>query len=424
MMGREGTACIGILGCDGDCMFYGAPAQQTYRDGGAITSVEKFKIDVPEEALEDLKERLGRTRWSDVDPDGWTRGTNQTYMKELVDYWMNEYDWRKHEAALNRLDHYKVMVDGVDIHFVHQRSGHPNAVPLLLIHGWPDSFYRYHKVIPLLTEPTPIEGGAELSFDVVVPSIPGFGFSERRAMTSNAVADLFTKLMTDELGYSKFVCGGGDLGFIIAKAIAARHPEVVSAMHLTEVGYPDYTTDRSKLSEAEQKFAAFIQEWWFRDGTYNMIQATKPDSLGVGLNDSPAGWAAWFMNFASIGMTGEDVEKRIPRDELLTNIMIYWVTGTITTSLRMYYEDAHASPPSGAGTRLEVPTAVAHMPMDAPLPREWAERYVNLKHFTEMPKGGHFGAWEIPELFAQDIRASVAEMLGVKATSVSAVTTH
>jgi len=381
-------------------------------------SVERFKIDIPEAVLDDLQERLERTRWSDVDPDGWSRGTNQSYMKELVDYWMNQYDWRKHEAELNRLDHYKAAVDGVDIHFVHQRSGRPDAVPLLLIHGWPDSFYRYHKVIPLLTGASSKQEGSDISFDVVVPSIPGFGFSERRAMTSNAVADLFAKLMTEELGYKRFVCAGGDLGFIITKAIAARHPELLLAMHLTEVGYPDYTTDRSKLSAAEQEFATFIQDWWFKDGTYNMIQSTKPDSLAVGLNDSPAGWAAWFMNFASIGMTGEDVEKRIPRDELLTNIMIYWVTGTIITSLRMYYEDTHAPPPSGAGERLEVPAAVAHMPMDAPLPREWAERYVNLKHFTEMPRGGHFGAWEVPELFAQDLRTSMAEILGMKAPSV------
>lgn len=383
-------------------------------------SVERFRIDVPEAVLDDLRERLGRTRWSNVDPNDWSRGTNQSYMKELVDHWMNRYDWREHETELNRLDHYMATVDGVDIHFVHQRSERPGAVPLLLIHGWPDSFYRYHKVIPLLTEQVSRQEGPDLSFDVVVPSIPGFGFSERRAMNSNAVADLFAKLMTEELGYERFVCGGGDLGFIITKAIAARHPGLLSAMHLTEVGYPDHTTDRSTLSAAEQEFATFIQEWWFKDGTYNMIQSTKPDSLAMGLNDSPAGWAAWFMNFASIGMTGEDVEKRIPRDELLTNIMIYWVTGTIITSLRMYYEDTHAPPPSGAGERLEVPAAVAHMPMDAPLPREWAERYVNLKRFTEMPRGGHFGAWEVPELFAQDLRASVAEILGMKKSPVSA----
>lgn len=377
-------------------------------------SVERFKIDVPQAVLDDLKERLGRTRWSDVDSDDWSRGTNQTYMKELVDHWMTRYDWRRHEAELNGLDHYMTVIDDVRLHFVHQRSGRSDAVPFLLIHGWPDSFYRYHKVIPLLTDPAAQGGGPDISFDVVVPSLPGFGFSERRAMTIDATADLFAKLMSEELGYERFVCGGGDLGFLITRSLAARHPELVSAMHLTEVGYPDQTTDLSTLSPEEQEFAAFIREWLFTDGTYNMIQSTKPDSLSIGLNDSPAGLAAWMMNFAAIGMTGEDVERRIPMDEILTNIMIYWVTGTITSSIRWYYEIAHAPPPSGTGVRLETPAAVAHMPLDAPLPRKWAERMVNLRHFTEMPKGGHFGAGELPELFAQDLRASMAEILGKK----------
>jgi pimeloyl-ACP methyl ester carboxylesterase len=379
----------------------------------SVISIERFKIDVPEAVLDDLRERLERTRWSDIDPSGWDRGTNQTYMKDHVDHWMDHYDWREHEANLNRFDHYVATVDGVRIHFIHQRSGRPDAVPLLLIHGWPDSFYRYHKVIPLLTGPGAPEG-PEISFDVVVPSIPGFGFSERRAMTVDAAADLFAKLMTKELGYERFVCGGGDLGFLIARSLAVRRPELVSALHLTEVGYPDQTTDLSMLSPEEREFASFIQEWLFKDGTYNMIQSTKPDSLAVGLNDSPAGLAAWIMNFAAIGMTGQEVDRRIPRDEMLTNIMIYWVTGTITSSVRWYYEIAHAPPPAGTGKRLEVPTAVAHMPLDAPLPRRWAERSVNLKHFTEMPRGGHFGAWELPELFAQDLKASMAEILGMR----------
>lgn len=385
-------------------------------------SVEKFKIEVSEATLNDLRERLERTRWSDVNPDGWSRGTNQTYMRELVDHWMTRYDWRRHEAELNRLDQYMATVDGVRIHFIHQRSGRPGAVPLLLIHGWPDSFYRYHKVVPLLTDPAALEDGSEISFDVVVPSIPGFGFSERKTMTFDIVADIFSNLMSEELGYEKFVCGGGDFGSIITKSLAARHPELVSAIHLTEVGYPDQTTDRSTLSPAEQEFAALIQEWWFKDGTYNLIHSTKPDSLAVSLNDSPAGLAAWIMNFASIGMTGEDVDRRIPRDEMLTNIMIYWVTGTINSSLRWYYEAANSPPPAGAGTRLDTPAAVAHMPMDAPLPREWAERNVNLMHFTEMPRGGHFGAWEVPDLFAQDLRDLVAEMLGKKETISAADT--
>jgi pimeloyl-ACP methyl ester carboxylesterase len=279
-----------------------------------------------------------------------------------------------------------------------------------LIHGWPDSFYRYHKAIPMLTDPARFGGDLERSFDVIIPSIPGHGFSDRRAMTSAAVADLFAKLMTNVLGYDKFVSAGGDQGSLITKALAVDHPGALLAIHLTDVGYPDNTTDYSALSPPERDFASYIQNWWMTEGAYNMIQSTKPQTLGYGLNDSPVGLAAWIMSFICIGTTGEAIEKRMGRDELLTNITLYWVTQTINSSVRMYYENAHAPPTPRKSERSEVPAAVAHCPWDAPLPREWAERNVNLKRYTEMPRGGHFLAWEEQELYVKDLQEFIAEL--------------
>ncbi|HSD58132.1 MAG TPA: epoxide hydrolase [Methanotrichaceae archaeon] len=374
-------------------------------------SLESFHIKIPQETLDDLKKRLERTRWPDeVKGSGWSMGTNLDYMKELADYWQHKYDWRKHEAKLNKFNQFKTKVDGTEIHFIHERSKNPNSTPIILLHGWPDSFYRFHKVIRRLTDPARYGGDPNNSFDVIVPSIPGIGFSERRAMAPDALADLFAKLMTEVLGYKKFVSAGGDGGTLITKSLALNHPDVLIGIHLTDVGYPDMNTDFASLSPAEREFAGFIQQWWMKEGAFNMIQSTKPQTLAYGMNDSPVGLAAWIMGFICAMSTCEEIEKRFGRDELLTNIMIYWVTETIGSSFRWYYEMAHAPPSPKQGQRSEVPAAVAHCPWDAPLPREWAERNVNLKHFTEFDRGGHFAAWEEPEIYAKDVQDFVAEL--------------
>jgi microsomal epoxide hydrolase len=216
--------------------------------------------------------------------------------------------------------------------------------------------------------------------------------------------------MTEILGYQKFVAAGGDGGSLISMEMARYQPDLLLGIHLTDVGYPDQTTDFSTLTPPEQEFAAFIQQWWMRDGAFNMIQATKPQSLAYAMNDSPTGIAAWIMSFITTGSTGEEIEKRFGKDELLTNITIYWVTQTIGSSFRIYYEAAHAVPGPKHGQRPSVPAAVAHCPWDAPLPREWATRQVNLKHFTDFPRGGHFTAWEEPELYANDIQDFIHEL--------------
>src|SRR5579859_4647740 len=224
---------------------------------------EPFQINIPQATLDDLQERLRRTRWTSEPQDsGWGMGASLTYMKALADYWQNGYDWRKQEAKLNQFSQFKANVDGVELHFIHQRGKGPNPIPLILTHGWPDSFYRFHKILPMLTDPEKFGGKPGDSFDVVVPSIPGFGFSERKAMTSTAVADLWASLMTNVLGYHKFVAAGGDLGTEVTKALAIKHPDVVTAIHLTDVGFPNGTEDFASMSPAEREYAGKCQRWW------------------------------------------------------------------------------------------------------------------------------------------------------------------
>ncbi|MEP7288000.1 MAG: epoxide hydrolase family protein [Chloroflexota bacterium] len=378
---------------------------------GSKSQVKPFTINIPQSALDDLQQRLKLTRWPDEAPNsGWTMGTNLTYMKDLVNYWQNKYDWRKHEAELNQFNHFTADVNGVNVHFIHERGKGANPTPILLLHGWPDSFYRYHNLIPLLTDPASFGGDANQSFDVIVPSIPGFGFSERKAMSYDANAALFATLMTDILGYQKFICAGGDGGAIITISLSQNHPDILSGIYLTDVGYPDHTTDFSSLSPTEQEFAGFIQQWFMQEGPFNMIRATKPQSLAFSMHDSPVGLAAWIMSFMMWGSTPEDIEKRFGQEELLTNIMIYWLSESIGSSFRVSYEVAHAAPSPNAGKRSDVPAAVAHCPWDAPLPRDWAVRKVNLQHFTDLERGGHFAAWEEPRLYAKDVQDFVRQL--------------
>jgi epoxide hydrolase len=370
-------------------------------------SVDPFTIAVPQATLDDLRERLARTRWLDeADRSSWTYGIAQDYVKELAEYWQTTYDWRKHEAALNTFAHFKADVDGVGIHFIHEHGKGPNPTPLLLIHGFPDSFYRYHKVIPLLTDPAKYGGDPSNSFDVIVPSIPGTGFSDRVTMDDDVNADLFAKLMTQVLGYPTFVSAGGDHGAIITQALARRHPESLIGIHLTDVGYPDQNTDFSTLSPAEMEMAQWVQKWFMEEGIgVNMVMATKPQTLAYGLNDSPVGLASWLISYGSSGQKGkEEFKTRFSADELLTNVTIYWVTETINSAVRGYYTNAHVAGGGSVGKSTSVPAAVAHCPYDPPLPREWAARHVNLVHFTDFPRGGHFMAWEEPELYAKDLR--------------------
>lgn len=385
-------------------------------------TVERFEINVSDDVLEDLRERLARTRWTDeVEGAGWNYGTNLAYLRELVEYWKDGFDWRKEEAKLNEFAHFKADIDGLGIHFIHERGKGPNPTPLLLTHGWPDSFYRFHKIIPMLTDPERFGGDAADSFDVVVPSIPGYGFSDRpreRGVDDAKTADIFAKLMTDVLGYEKFAAHGGDVGSGVTEEIANENPESVVGIHLTDVPYVHlFTVSPEELSEPEKAYLEKGYAWSVAEGAYAMLQSSKPQTPAYALNDSPAGLAAWMIEkFRAWSDCDGDLEKSYTKDELLTNITIYWATETIGSSFRMYFEPGDSgeewreSDGSGewgesSGGKSEVPTGVAIFPKDiVPAPREFGERIFNVKRWIEMPRGGHFAAMEEPELLAEDMR--------------------
>jgi pimeloyl-ACP methyl ester carboxylesterase len=384
--------------------------------------VGEFRIDIAAEVLNDLRQRLKNTRWTyQMAGTKWEAGTDLEYLKELVAYWQETYDWRKHEMALNQFAHFKTEVDGIGIHFIHERGKGPNPFPIILTHGYPDSFYRFTKIIPMLTDPESFGGQAEDSFDVVVPDLPGYGFSDKppKVGTIFRVNDLWARLMTDKLGYLKFGAHGGDWGSTVTEQLARSHPDSVVAIHLTDVPFGHIFQKPNDLSSAEQKFLKNCEQWVQKEGAYSLIQSTKPQSLAHGLNDSPAGLASWLVEkFRDWSDCGGKIESRFTKDELLTQVMIYWATESIGSSFLPYYDFANASALTWMKEGMKkltgsskVPAAFALFPGGAHLrdisqpPREWAERFFNVQRWTEMPRGGHFAAMEEPELLAEDIRA-------------------
>jgi len=373
-------------------------------------TIQPFSVDIPQATLDDLRERLARTRWPDeVEGAGWDYGTNVAYLKELVAYWQHTFDWRVQEARLNQFAQFKTDIDGLLIHFIHERGKGPNPLPIILTHGWPDSFYRMHKIIPMLTDPESFGGNAADSFDVIVPSIPGFGFSDsvrKPGWTVKQTAELWGSLMRDVLGYQRYAAAGGDGGSPISQLLALNNPASVIGIHLTDPGFQaTMNLDPSSLTPAEQQYLGAMQQRFFQEGGYVMIQSTRPQTLAYGLNDSPVGLAAWIIEkFYGWSDIDGDLEREYTKDELLTNIMIYWVTQTINPSIRSYYEESHA-PSLKPGQRVEVPVAMALFPKDTPPPRALAERTLRIERWTEMPRGGHFPALEVPELYAADLQA-------------------
>ena len=374
-------------------------------------AVERFRIHIAKEVLDDLKYRLDHVRWPDQLKDsGWERGTEIGYLQSLVSYWRDHFDWRAQEQELNRYSQFHCNVDGIDVHFVHERGKGSNPMPIILTHGWPDCFIRYKKIISLLTDPARYGGDPEDSFDVIVPSIPGFGFSSRpdhSGINNSRVSELWAKLMTEELGYGKFAAAGGDMGSGVTRYLALNHPELLVGIHLTDIGIiRDLMTsnDQAGLSKEELNYKISAQKWVSQEGAYMSIQSTKPQTLAYGLSDSPVGLAAWIIEkFRAWSDCNGDLRQIFSEDELLTNIMIYWVTNTIGSSANMYYENMHSLPSMGP---IKVPTGIALFPADILLPpREWAERNLNITRWTLMPRGGHFTAMEEPEPLADDIRA-------------------
>lgn len=367
-----------------------------------------FTIAIPQEVLNDLSIRLKQTRWTDEPENaGWNYGTNPAYLRELVDHWQNNYDWRTQETYLNKFPQFKIAIDGTMVHFIYVKGKSNDGKPLILTHGWPDSFYRFHKIIPMLTDPENYGGNAAEDFDLVIPSIPGFGFSDRVPQSSDQTARLWARLMTEVLGYRTFFAAGGDMGATISKSLANQYPSQVSAIHITDVGYPNGREDWLTMSAPEQEFGSFIQQWFFTEGAFNLLQTTKPQTLGYGLNDSPVGLASWIIEkFHAWSGKPENLDDQYTKDDLITNIMIYWITETINTSIRTYAEEGKAAWTTGLQSemRVEAPTGVALFPGEAPFPIEWANRKVNVQRFNIIEKGSHFAALTVPDLYAKELR--------------------
>lgn len=388
-----------------------APAAQEENAADDAEAVRPFTIDVPDEVLADLRERLARTRLPDDLPGtAWDYGTDREYLEELLAYWRDEFDWRSQEWLLNGFDHFKTDVDGLDVHFIHQRSPHEDALPLVITHGWPGSIMEFYKIIPLLVDPTNYGGDAADAFHVVAPSIPGYGFSGKpagRGWNPEKMAEVIGKLM-ERLGYDRYGTQGGDWGSIISRWQAVQHPDRVVGVHINMVtaGPPAGVEDQTAGVPPEELARTRERQEFFADERgYSNIQGTKPQTLGYGLNDSPAGLAAWIVEkFRTWCDCEGDVESRFTKDELLTNVMIYWATQTITSSTRIYYESRH-TPPSREIGYIETPVGCAIFPKELFIPpRAWAEAAFNVTHWTEMPRGGHFAALEEPELLTEDVR--------------------
>jgi len=383
---------------------------------GAGPPIEPFTIDIGEEVLADLTARIRATRWPEAIPGiGWTQGTDPSYLRPLLGYWADEYDWRAHERALNRFRHFHAVLDGVRIHYVHERARDGGGIPLIITHGWPSSFLEPLGLVPLLTDPRGhgIDGPA---FDVVIPSLPGYGFSQRPARTGvnyRYVAGLWHQLM-QALGYQRYAAQGGDFGAGVASYMALDRPEHMLGIHLSTSELVPPTGPGSRpLSPAEQIYLEQTRRWAEVERGYSAIQSTKPQTIGYGLNDSPAGLAAWILEkWRSWSDCDGDLESRFSRDFLLTMVTIYWLTQSIATSIRDYYDNRWHAAVLGPDDFIGVPTGIAaftryFVPEGEP-PREWAERLYDVRRWTEMPRGGHFGAAEEPELLARDIAAFVA----------------
>jgi microsomal epoxide hydrolase len=373
--------------------------------------VEPFRIAVPDAVLADLRDRLGRTRFPDeIDDSGWTYGTDLAYLKELVAWWRDRYDWRAAEARLNAFPQWKAHVGGLGIHLLHVKGRGPKPFPLVMTHGWPGSVAEFVKVIGPLTDPAAHGGDPADAFDLVCPSMPGYGFSDHArtpGMDAERIAALWAELMAG-LGYTRFGAQGGDWGAMVSTYLGANHADRVAGIHLNMVIAfpPDPANPLDGLTQDEVVDMMPMQQFLEEETGYQRIQGTKPQTLGYALNDSPAGLAAWIVEkFRTWSDCGGDVERRFTREELLTNVMLYWVPETATSSARLYYEMLHAGKFPPKDFRVRVPTGCAIFPREIiKPPRSWVERLYDVRRWTRFPAGGHFAAMEEPRALVEDIR--------------------
>jgi len=374
-----------------------------------MRGVEPFTIQVGDEVLSDLRERIRKTRWPQPAPGApWEQGTDLEYLKSLLADWADAFDWRARERELNRFHHFRAEIDGVAIHFVHERARSGRGVPLILSHGWPSAFVELLPLVPLLTDPQAhgIDGPA---FDLVIPSLPGYGFSTRPPRANyRTVAALWHRLMQG-LGYERYAAGGGDFGAGVTTLMALDQPERMIGIHLSNLEIPPVLGEGSRpLSPKEREWVAARERWEAAERGYGAIQSTKPQTLGYGLNDSPAGLAAWIVEkWRAWTDSGGDADRKLSRDFLLTLLTLYWATGSIATSMRDYFDNRWHAVALGPGDFVRVPTAIASFTrsfvFEGDPPREWAERLYDVRRWTPMPRGGHFAPAEEPELLARDV---------------------
>jgi pimeloyl-ACP methyl ester carboxylesterase len=376
----------------------------------ARPDAEPFTDRTTSEQLDDLRRRLRATRWPDAPQDvGWSIGTDVDYLRELAAYWADGFDWPAQEAALHQLPRFRTTIGGLRIHYVHAKAVNPAGpvIPVVLTHGWPDAFWRYLKVIPLLTDPASYGGDPADAFDVIVPDLPGFGYSEiptGQPLNSIDGAGLLARLM-DVLGYQRFTAAGGDLGSHVSRYLALDHPDRVVAVHRMDAGLPIYRGDVADLSAEERTWFDQVAAWGAAEGAYAAIHRTKPQTAAVGLTDSPAGLAAWIVEkLQSWSDSRVDLDQSFSRDEILTLLSIYWFTGTIGSSMRMYHANAKI-PIEQLVRRVEVPSGFSIFAGDLVRPpRAWMDRTANTVYATEPAHGGHFAPFEQPELYTEELR--------------------
>jgi pimeloyl-ACP methyl ester carboxylesterase len=371
-----------------------------------MADVTPFKLDIPEADLTDLRDRLARTRWPEREPvDDWSQGIPLDYVQALCRYWADSYDWRKTETRLNAFPQFRTQIDDLGIHFLHVRSPEPDALPIVMTHGWPGSIIEFHKVIGPLTDPVAHGGNAADAMHIVCPSLPGYGFSDKPTRTGwgvEHIADVWAELMA-RLGYTRYGGQGGDWGASVTTNLALRDPTHVAGIH---VNMPSFLPDRTATDLTEQELAALASLEHYRkwDSGYSTQQSTRPQTVGYGLVDSPAAQCAWIVEkFWSWTDCDGHPENVLTRDELLDNVMLYWLPATGASSARLYWESFR----TGSRDRVTVPTGVSIFPKEIFRPsRRWAEgRYADIQYWNELDKGGHFAAFEQPELFVNEIRS-------------------
>jgi microsomal epoxide hydrolase len=380
------------------------------------TQIEPFHLSVPEAQLADLRERLARTRWPDKETVADTsQGPMLAKIQALCAYWQDGYDWRRAEKLLNGVGQFRTTIDGLGIHFLHVRSPEPDALPLIMTHGWPGSILEFSKIIGPLTDPAAHGGDPRTAFHLVLPSLPGFGFSDRPAEAGwgfSRIADAWITLM-DRLGYHRWGAQGGDFGAAVSQAIAAKAPPGLAGMHLNFPMVQPTPAEIADATEHEQAMLASAAHYWQNLSAYSTMQSTRPQTVGYSLADSPTGLAAWMYSlFQDVGGTPGDAEGSFTFDEMLDDITLYWLTNTGASSARIYWEMMHSARPPQPSGPITVPAGFSIFPQEQiRASRRWLEsRYSNIIHFNELPRGGHFAALEQPSLFTTELRTSFSTL--------------